>query len=119
MGLASSLRSVAKKSLAKFGDDVTFRRITTGAYNTTTGNISETASDTTVSALIEDVNIREVNDLIQADDRKVTVAASALTNTPTTADRVVISGTSHQVIRVKTITDGGTTAITYEVYLRA
>jgi|TARA_R100000458_G_C8196015_1_gene188109 hypothetical protein len=119
MGLASSLRSVAKKSLAKFGDDVTFRRITTGTYNATTGNIAETASDTTVSGLIEDVNVREVNELVQADDRKVTIAASALTNTPTTTDRVVIGGVSHQIIRIKTITDGGTTAITYEVFLRA
>jgi len=118
MGIASSLKKASTKVLSSVGGDVTIRRITTGAYNTTTGAVGETASDTTVKGFIEDVNKREVNDLIQADDRRLTIAAGSLTYTPTTADRVVISSIIHQIIRVEVV-EQANTAITYQLILRA
>ena len=118
MALAVPLRKVASKFMAKFGGVVTIRVVTPGAYNTTTGAITETTADTAVRGVLEDVNAREVNELIQASDKKLTVAAADLAAAPSTADRVVISSVSHQIIRVTTI-EQDNTAITHELILRA
>ena len=46
MSLANALKKAASKTLSKLGGDVTIRRVSTGSYNTTTGAITETTSDT-------------------------------------------------------------------------
>lgn len=117
MALATPLRKVASKLMAKFGGVVTIRTITTGAYNTTTGTIAESNSDVVVRGVLEDVNIREVNELVQAGDKKLLVAAADLAAAPTTVDKVLINSIVHQVIRVTTI-EQDNTAITYELILR-
>ena len=118
MSLATSLRKTASKLMGKFGGVATIRAISTGSYNPTTGTVSQTTSDTAVRGVLEDVNIREVNDLIQATDKRLLIAAADVTAAPTTADEVVISGTTYQVVRVTTI-EQDNTAITYELILRA
>ena len=118
MTLAKSLEKVASKVIAKFGGDVTIRYVTAGDYNTTTGAITETTSDTNVKGVLEDVNLREVNELIQAGDKKLTVAANDLATAPETKDRVVISSVVHQIVRSE-IKEQDNTAIVYELYLRA
>ena len=118
MALVDSLKKVSSKLITKFGGDVTVRIVTAGAYDTSDGTISETESDTTIKGILEDVNLREVNELVQAGDKRLTVAANDLTTAPETKDRVVISSVVHQVIRVET-TEQDNTAITYELILRA
>jgi len=118
MTLANPLRKVASKLMAKFGGDVTIRVITVGVYNPTTGTASESTADTTVKGVVEDVNAREVNDLVQAGDRRLTIAAADVSAAPTTADKVVISSVVHQVIRVTTI-EQDNQPITYELILRS
>ena len=118
MTLASPLRKVASKLMAKFGGVATIRRVTPGIYNPTTGTASETTADTAVRGVLEDVNVREVNDLIQSGDKRLTVAAADVTTAPVTADRVLIGGVTHQIIRVTTI-EQDNTAITHELILRA
>ena len=118
MTLATSLRKVASKLMSKFGGTATIRRVTPGAYNTTTGTVSETTTDTAVRGVLEDVSLREVNDLIQATDKRLLIAAADVSAAPTTADEVIISGITHQVIRVITI-EQDNTPITYELILRA
>ena len=118
MALVDSLKKVSSKVITKFGGDVTVRIVTAGSYNTTTGAISETESDTTIKGILEDVNLREVNELVQAGDKRLTVAADDLTTLPETKDRIVISGVVHQIIRVET-TEQDNTAITLELILRA
>ena len=100
-----------------FGQNVTVRTITASSYNTTTGVIAESNNDEVVKAVLEDVNMREVNDLIQAEDKKITISADAITNKPTTKDKVLISNIVHNIIRVLTKTSGGTD-ISYTLYLR-
>jgi hypothetical protein len=117
MTLASPLRKVASKLMAKFGGVATLRRVTPGIYNPTTGTVSETTSDAALRGVLEDVSLREVNDLIQAGDKRLMVAAADLANAPTTADRVIIAGRALQVIEVRTI-EQDNTAITYELILR-
>lgn len=118
MTLATSLRSTASKLMAKFGGLVTIRRITLGSYNATTGTVSETASDATIRGTLQDVNKREVNELVQASDKRLIIAAADLTNAPTTTDKVLISSVVHQIIKVTTI-EQDNLAITYELILRA
>lgn len=117
MTLAIPLRKVASKLMAKFGGTATIRRVTLGAYNPTTGTAAETTSDTAVRGVLEDVNLREVNDLIQAGDKRLLIAAADTPAAPTTADRVIIEGRTLQVIEVRTI-EQDNTAITYELILR-
>jgi hypothetical protein len=118
MTLANPLRKVASKLMSKFGGTATIRRVVTGAYNPTTGTVSETTTDTTVRGVLEDVNLREANDLIQANDKRLLIAAADIANPPTTADEVLIGAITHQVIEVRTI-EQDNTPITYELILRA
>ncbi len=117
MTLAVPLRKVASKLMARFGGVATLRRVTPGVYNPTTGTVSESTSDTALRGVLEDVNLREVNDLIQAGDKRLTIAAADTAAVPTTADRVIISNRSLQIIEVRTI-EQDNTAITYELILR-
>ena len=50
---------------------LTISRVTAGVYNPTTGTASETVADTVVRGVLEDVNVREVNDLIQSGDKRL------------------------------------------------
>ena len=117
MSLATSLLKTAKKVVSKFGGDVTVRYVSAGAYNATAGTVTETTSDTDTKGVLEDVNVREVNELIQAGDKRLIVAADDLPSAPETKDRVVISTVVHQIVRVET-TEQDNTAITYELILR-
>ena len=49
MGLASSLKKVASKSLVKLGGSVTIRQVTNGSYDTANGTVSESNSDIMVN----------------------------------------------------------------------
>ena len=118
MTLANPLRKVASKVVSKFGGDVTVRIVTGGSYNTTTGAITESESDSTVKGVLSDVSLREVNELIQAGDKRLLIAAAAVSTAPETKDRVVIGSVVHQVIQVN-ITEQANTAIVYELILRA
>jgi hypothetical protein len=118
MALASPLRKVASKLMARFGGVATIRRVATGSYDTAAGTIAETNTDTTVRGVLEDVNIREVNELVQAGDKRLIIAAADLTTAPTTVDKVLINSVVHQIIRIQTI-EQDNTAITYEIILRA
>lgn len=118
MALATSLRKVATKLMAKFGGDVTIRIVAPRLYNTTTGSIVEVATDVAIKGVLEDVSVREVNELVQAGDKRLMIAAADVTAAPTTTDCVVINSISHQVIRVDII-EQDNTAITYELLLRA
>jgi hypothetical protein len=117
MTLAVPLRKVASKLMAKFGGVATLRRVTPGIYNPTTGTVSETTSDTALRGVLENVALREVNDLIQAGDKRLIIAAADTAAVPTTADRVIISNRTLQVIEVRTI-EQDNEPITYELILR-
>jgi hypothetical protein len=118
MALASSLQKVASKIVGKFGGVITFTVVTADAYNTTTGAITETTTTTTIRGVLDAVSTREVNDLVQATDKRLTVAAVDLAAAPTTADRVTIGGIIHQIISVDKV-EQDNQAIVYTLILRA
>jgi hypothetical protein len=118
MALASSLQKTAAKLMGKFGGALTYRRVSGGAYNASTGAITETTTDYSLRGVLQDVKAREVNELIQAGDKRLYIAATDLAVTPNTADRVIIAAVSHQIINVQTI-EQDNQSITYELVLRA
>lgn len=117
MALSTSLRKVASKLMLKFGGEVIFRRVTTGAYNTSTGAATPTVATTTVRGVLEDVNEREVNDLVKGTDKKLTVAAADLSFEPAVSDQVTVASRAMQIIQVTKI-EQDNTAIIFEIYLR-
>ena len=117
MSLANALKKAASKTLSKLGGDVTIRRVSTGSYNTTTGAITETTSDTTIKGALSNVSRSQVNDLIESQDKILTISAGDLTFVPTTKDRVVISSVEFKIISIA-VNEQNNTPISFELVLR-
>jgi len=117
MALATSLRKVASNLVKQFGGTVTYRQVSTAAYNTSTGAVAETETNTLIKGVLENVRKIEANELVQESDKKLTIAAADLTITPNLADRVVISNVVHQIVRINVI-EQDNTAIAVELFLR-
>ena len=117
MSLANALKKAASKTLSKLGGDVTIRQVTAGSYNTTSGAITETTSDTTIKGSLNNVNRSEVNDLIESQDKILTISAGDLTFVPTTKDRVVISSVEFKIISIS-VNEQNNTPISFELVLR-
>ena len=117
MSLANALKKAASKTLSKLGGDVTIRRVSTGSYNTTTGAITETTSDTTIKGVLDNVSRSQVNDLIESQDKILTISANDITFVPTTKDRVVISSIEFKIISIS-VNEQNNTPISFELVLR-
>tara|TARA_A100001201_G_scaffold57234_1_gene55361 strand:- start:489 stop:845 length:357 start_codon:yes stop_codon:yes gene_type:complete len=118
MGIASSLKKVANKTIMKFGGDIIIRRTTESSYDITDGDVIKDTTDTTVKGLLENVVNSEVNELISQSDKKVNVSAKDLTFTPTTKDKIIISSIEYSIIQIDTDTAENTN-VKYIFYLRA
>ena len=117
MGISSGLKKAASKVVNKFGGSITYRRITTGIYNTSTGTISETKTDSSIKGVLDAVSTTEVSDAITQQDKKLTIAAKDISFTPTNNDRVVIAGVEFKVIAINT-NELDNTPITFDIFLR-
>ena len=117
MSLANALKKAASKTLSKLGGDVTIRQVSTGSYNTTTGAITETTSDTTIKGVLDNVSRSQVNDLIESQDKILTISANDITFVPTTKDRVVISSVEFKIISIS-VNEQNNTPISFELVLR-
>tara|TARA_R100000231_G_scaffold46898_1_gene40334 strand:- start:372 stop:722 length:351 start_codon:yes stop_codon:yes gene_type:complete len=100
MGISSAIKKVLTNK--KLSANITFRSVSAGSYNTTTGVITETNTDTTIKGVLEDINLREVNGLIEATDKKIQIAAASLSSTPTTKDKVIVGSVTYSIIRIET-----------------
>jgi|TARA_Y100000289_G_scaffold65660_1_gene79768 hypothetical protein len=118
MSLSKALEKVASKVVNQFGGDVTIRYVAGSSYDASTGAVSETESDSDVKGVVVDITVREANELVQAGDKRLTVAAEGLPSAPETKDRVVIGSIVYQIIQVQTI-EQANSAIIYELVLRA
>lgn len=118
MALANSLQKAASKVIARFGGEVKVRYISAEGYDTATGTIRESDSYVSAKGIVEDVSSREVNELIQAGDKRLTLAALGLPVAPQVKDRITIGGVMHQVIEIRK-QEQDNKPITYELILRA
>lgn len=117
MGIASSLKKVANKTIMRFGGDVVIKRTTDTDYDVTDGIINKNTTSTTVKGFLEQVTRTEVNDLISQNDKKVIVSGKDLTFTPTTKDKILISSIEYKIIQIDTDTAENTDVV-YTFYLR-
>ncbi len=118
MALSSALRKAAQSTITRLGGDVTVQTVSGGVYNTATGQISESISSNEIKGVLQGVSARETNELIQSGDKRLIIAAADAAALPTMQDRVLISGVSHEVIRIDVI-EQDNEPITYEFILRA
>ena len=117
MSIANALKKAASKTIKALGGDITYRRVTTGIYNPTSGSMSEVKSDVSIKGVVSNVTRSEVTDLVSSQDKRVTISAGDITFTPTTFDRVVISGTEYKVVQINT-NEQNNTAISFDIFLR-
>ena len=117
MSLAKALQKAASASIKKLGGDITYRRVTTGIYNPTSGSLSEVKTDVSIKGVVSNVTRSEVNDLVSSQDKRLTISAGDITFTPTTFDRVVISGTEYKVVQINT-NEQNNTAVSFDIFLR-
>ena len=115
MGLSSALKKVLTNK--KLSADITFRSVSAGSYNTTTGVITETNTDTSIKGVLEDINLREVNELVESTDKKIQIAAASLSSTPTTKDKVIVGSVTYSIIRIET-NQLANEKLTFVCYLR-
>lgn len=118
MALGDLIAKVLPKAFAKVGTEVTFRSVSTGTYNTTNGTVAETNTDTEHVGVLSNVSEREVNDLVQASDKILTVPAEEFASRPSNRDKIVIGSVVHQIIDLRVEELTGVDLI-YEFILRA
>ena len=117
MSIANALKKAASKTIKVLGGDITYRRVTTGIYNPTSGSMSEVKTDVNIKGVVSNVTRSEVSDLVSSQDKRLTISAGDITFTPTTFDRVVISGTQYKVVQINT-NEQNNTAISFDISLR-
>lgn len=117
MSLSSPLRKVASKLMAKFGGEVTFRRVAAGIYNPTSGTSLPVTTTTTIRGVLDSVSENEANDLIKGTDKKLTIAAADLAFEPSVSDQVTVASRIMQIVQVTKI-EQDNTAIVFEIFLR-
>ena len=115
MGISSALKKVLTNK--KLAADITFRSVAAGSYDTTTGVIAETNTDTSMKGVLEDINLREVNELIESTDKKIQIAAASLSSTPTTKDKIIVGSVTYSIIRIET-NQLANDKLTFVCYLR-
>ena len=134
MSLANALKRVVSAPLKKLGGDITIKKITAGAYiagfddiavvdnitsidEFTGGVIEESIESFSIKGVVSNFSRNEVNDLIESQDKKLTISAGDLSFVPTTKDRVVISSVEFKIISVVTI-EQNNTPISFDLILR-
>ena len=117
MGIASGLKKAASRGFIKLGGTVTIKRETTSAYDLQKGQVHKNITTKTVQGAIENVVQREVNDLVTAQDKKLTISAGAIDFVPEPKDFVIIASVEYKVISVVTNEVMGE-AVSFELYLR-
>lgn len=118
MALGDLIAKVLPKAFAKVGTQVTFRSVSIGTYNTANGTVGETNTDTEHTGILSNVSEREVNDLVQASDKILTVPAEQFASRPSNRDKIVIGSVVHQIINLRVQELTGVDLI-YEFILRA
>ena len=134
MSLANALKRVVSAPLKKLGGDITIKKITAGAYiagfddiavvdnitsidEFTGGVIEESIESFSIKGVVSNFSRNEVNDIIESQDKKLTISAGDLSFVPTTKDRVVISSVEFKIISVVTI-EQNNTPISFDLILR-
>ena len=111
-------RQASSNILKAFGGAVTYQQITHGIYDDSEGEISETITEHSIVGFFENVKKSDVTELVQQNDKKLTITRGDIDFEPTPTDRVVVAGVAYNIIAVdKDMVEGQD--INYFLYLRA
>ena len=117
MSIANALKKAATAALGKVGGDVTIKRFTNGTYDSSSGTFFKNESAVTIKGVLANISRNQVNDLIESQDKTLTISAGDLTFVPTTKDIVIISSVKFRIIQVIT-NEQGNTPISFDLILR-
>ena len=118
MSKFKGFRQASSNILKAFGGAVTYQQITNGIYDDSEGAISETITEHAIVGFFENVKRSEVSELVQQNDKKLTITRGDIDFEPTPTDRVIVAGVTYNVIAVdKDMVEGQD--INYFLYLRA
>ena len=120
MGLESTITGAVADAFTALGDlvvSMTYLDRGTRTYDTATGAVSRTDTSGTFSGFVGDYHDREIGELIQAGDRKITVKAAGLGFEPTPNDQITFNGETWDIVRVKS-TYAGDSVVIYQIQVR-
>lgn len=117
MSLYSDLAKVSLDLLKRFGQGITRREFTAGAYDPETGTASQTFTDTPRKGALFDfgAGVTSVRgQLIQVKDKRLLVDA---TGTITADDNFIVGDTEYTVVTMGEISPAGTPVV-YDIHIR-
>lgn len=119
MTFASSLLATAKRLIETYGENISFSRVTEGAFVPSTGSVGS-GTTTSFSAYGAPMNYRSTevnNDTIMDNDLQVWVEVNASGSIPAVGDVATISTIAYRVLDVQKYVAQGST-IVYKLQVR-
>ncbi len=94
----------AAELIEEFGQSATLRQVSNG---TDPWNPSETVTDTTITAVDLNREIRDASGTLTGQTRRTLYISTAAGVVPAKGDRVAIGGTEHEIAAVRTLAPAG------------
>jgi hypothetical protein len=112
MTLDSRMRSLATNLLQSYGKQVTFKRITQGEYDPTTGSVAVTTSSSTVHTILQNPDETQLaSGQYRIDQVIAMLSAEELGFAPTPNDKITIDGSDWNISMVSFISSGEQNAV--------
>lgn len=116
--LDAEIGPLALELIDEFGKSISYAKVTSGEYDTTTGEGIITAPVVSIKGIVEEFKGQDfASGLIEGGDKKITVAAQAFDEVPTSSDTVTLDNLTYTIVGVKTVYSGELPAI-YELQAR-
>lgn len=112
MTLDARMRSLATNLLQSYGKQVTFKRITQGAYDPTTGSVAVTTSSSTIHTILQNPDETQLaSGQYRIDQVIAMLSAEELGFEPTPNDKINIDGADWNISMVSFISSGEQNAV--------
>lgn len=121
--LDGELPGLALELIAEFGADLLYTIVSEGAYDPATSRNTTSEIEAPVKAIVEDYSLQGsgqayASGLVEAGDKKLTVAAQSFEVEPSPSDFFILNGSRYLVKNVKAVYSGQLVAA-YEIQGRA
>ncbi len=105
MGLKKTLQNAVKTAFSVIDEllvDVTYTRITVGAYDTATGKPAKTSVPYALKGLVENYKAQDADgSLVKRTDLRLTIRQTELAFMPSIEDTVTVTGQKYKVVDIK------------------
>lgn len=117
MTMYTELATVADELLAEFGQSVTIRHRTSGAYDPATGAVAVTTTDEAGYGAVFDYDTKHIDGTMIVRGDKYALLSPIGITAPDTDDRLIIGGVEYGIVSIKTEAPAGT-AVLHTVQIR-